>query len=379
MPKSGKTIKTVRVWDLPTRIYHWLQLVVVVGAMASGFFAPEWWLSIHVWLGYAIVGLISFRLIWGFLGSEFSRFTSFIFSPRETVEHVNGLLQKKPPHQLGHNPLGALMIFGMIAVLAGITASGLVNLGGVENLGPFAGFVDYVTGDTAGRIHLVLAIALIVMVGLHVLGVVVESRLNKISLVGAMISGDKPLADGEKTPTMRPARHLAAIFTLSGAAISIIGGSIFLSLVPASGIVAMAPLEDFKSECGDCHEVYHPSLLPKASWAIMMDGLDDHFGEDASLDKETTDLIAAYLNRYSSQAWDTEAANNLGIVDQKNPTQISATPFWKLRHADLDKKLFETKPVRGTGNCSACHKDAESGYFRDQNISIPKPDKPTQS
>ncbi len=92
----NKNIKQIKVWDLPVRIFHWTLLVLILAALLSGFFAPEWWLNYHIWIGYAIVGLIIFRLIWGFFGSYYSRFVSFIFSPKILLDHLKGIWPRRP-------------------------------------------------------------------------------------------------------------------------------------------------------------------------------------------------------------------------------------------------------------------------------------------
>ncbi len=371
--KDSEQTKKIRIWDLPTRIYHWLQLALVVGALGTGFFAPEYWLSIHVWLGYGIVALLVFRLAWGFFGPEYSRFSSFIFSPKTLVAHIKAIKAGKPLHFFGHNPLGALMVFALISVLALISLSGLINYGGVENLGAFAGFVDYAMGSNAGKIHLFLAFALIAMILFHIFGVVFESKISKSSLTKSMIDGDKPVPQGEGAPSLAQKDLVPAVISIAVLGVALIAGSIFMSKVPASGFIAMPVSENYQSECGDCHMVYHPSLLPKKSWAVLMDELEDHFGEDAYLDDETSDEILAYLTSFSAENWDSEAANNLLIVDKEKPTQISATPYWKLRHDKIDEDIFKAKPINSKANCEACHGDAKTGRFDDVNIEIPKP------
>ena len=349
----------------------------MASVLAIGFLAPEWWMGIHVWLGYGVAGLIVFRLIWGVFGSEYSRFTSFIFSPRQTWSHIRGLIRGRPPHSIGHNPLGAVMVFAMIATIAGIVATGLIALGGEENQGPLVGFVGFSVGDGAKEVHSILAIALMVMIGLHILGVFAESWLGRESLIRTMISGRKRLPPGAVLTNPRPARRRAAAVATACASIAIILIGSLASTVPASGLIAMPRQAAFQEECGECHEVYHPSLLPRASWSAMMAGLENHFGEDASLSPDTGQAIAAYLAKYASESWDTEAANRLRVVDGAAPTQITATPFWKRKHGEIGKSVFETKPLRGRGNCAACHQDARSGRFDDQMIAIPEPESPS--
>lgn len=361
------------VWDLPTRLYHWLQAALVAAALATGYLAPAWWLGIHVWLGYGIAALVVFRLIWGVFGSEYSRFASFVFSPRQIRAHVEGLLARRPTHAVGHNPLGALMVFAMFAVIATIGICGMVALGGVENQGPLAGLVDFPAGAVARRIHSGLALGLMTMIALHVLGVVAESRLARQSLVRAMITGRKDVPADAGPVRPRPARWRAAAAAAAFAAAGLSALGALAYRVPPSGLIAMPPLAVYGRECGACHEAYHPSLLPRASWTALMAGLDDHFGEDAGLDETARRQIAAYLDSFASEAWDTEAANRLRTVDPTDPTRITAAPFWKRTHRGIGPTVFRTAPVRGTGNCAGCHRDAASGRFDDQMIAPPAP------
>lgn len=370
--------KSVRVWDLPTRLYHWVQFLLVLFALLSGFFAPEWWLDYHVWVGYSLFGLLVFRLIWGFLGSHYSRFSSFIFSPRRILEQARGLISGKTPHFLGHNPLGGLMIFGLIAVIGAILLTGLFVLGGEERQGPLAGFLTYAFGHGAKQIHMWLAILLVIMVALHVLGVIVESLKGGESLVRSMFTGRKLAPAGGEPPVMVSARgRLAVVIFLSVGTVILLAATL-ASRFPAKGMPELPVLAAYEDECTACHGLYHPSLLPRASWAQMMASLDDHFGEDASLDADTTATIAAYLDTYASEAWDTEAANRLREVDPASPMEIISSPFWKAKHAKISPEIFKNKPVFTKANCSACHGDAATGRFDDQKIAIPTPQIVTQ-
>ncbi len=344
--------------------------MLVVSALVIGFFAPEWFLDAHIFIGYAILALIVFRLVWGFLGPEYSRFSSFFATPGKILHHIGGVVKGKPSHSIGHNPLGGVMVFALIGVLGAMVISGIVVLGGVENQGPLAGFVGFDLGWTSRSVHLVLAYGLVGMIVLHVLGVLVESKLSKTSLTRSMVNGKKQIDADMASPRLRPARLLPALLLMGGAGIVIVGTGSVASVVQPSGMVEMPVMDKFVSECGDCHEVYHPSLLPRSSWEILMGELDDHFGEDASLGEQTTAQITAFLTSYSSEVWDTEAANLLRKVDPEKPTQISASPFWIQNHQNIPEVVFETRPVSGEGNCVACHKDASGGRFDDQEIEI---------
>lgn len=369
MSNHGNKIK---VWDIPTRVFHWSLVILVATGLITGFVSPEWWMDVHIWAGYGTVILIVFRLVWGFFGSEFSRIETFAFTPGQVIAHMRELIFLRPLHYIGHNPAGAMMIFALIFFLFSITITGLLVLGGEENQGPLAGVTSYRVGDTAANIHEALALILVVLIGLHVVGVFVEMRLTRENLVKSMFDGYKVIPEGKTPPITRPSRPIvAAAFLLAFAAIS---GSVLwaLSTMPPSGIIQMAENKDYTTECGDCHEVYHPSLLPKASWAKLMTDLENHFGEDASIDQDVAASIAAYLDAHAAEAWDTEASNRFSRTSLDDPYQITATDYWKRKHSGIGADVFKRKGVGSRARCASCHRDAATGHFDDQNIEIPK-------
>ena len=122
MPREEKPAalaagRWVKVWDLPTRLFLWLLVGLVVVGVVTGFVTPEWWMGVHLWAGYGLVALMAFRLVWGLCGPEYSRIVSFLYPPRSTVEHLRGLILLRPPHYVGHNPTGALMVFALMGVI----------------------------------------------------------------------------------------------------------------------------------------------------------------------------------------------------------------------------------------------------------------------
>jgi cytochrome b len=125
----------VRVWDGPTRLFHWLLVASVAVAMLTGFLAPEWWMGTHLFAGYAIVLLLIFRLVWGIFGSEYARLINLARSTRYLGEYVRGVALLRPPHYVGHNPVGALMIFAFFGVFLGLVATGLMVQAGEEKQG----------------------------------------------------------------------------------------------------------------------------------------------------------------------------------------------------------------------------------------------------
>src|SRR5215469_12214840 len=114
-----------RIWDLPTRLFHWLLLVAVAFEIVTGLAGPKWWVGRHIWVGYGIAVLLVFRLVWAFLGSGFSRLRSFTYSPQQVIEHLRAMARGEPRHYLGHNPAGAMMIFALLLSLATLVVTGL--------------------------------------------------------------------------------------------------------------------------------------------------------------------------------------------------------------------------------------------------------------
>jgi cytochrome b len=168
--------KRILVWDVPTRLFHWLLVVSFAGAFLTA--ESERYRDIHVVLGYTLLGLIAFRLIWGFAGSRYARFRSFLFKPAEIAAYVVALAKGKPAHYAGHNPAGSVAVFALLAL--GI-ASGVTGVAVFQDVG----------GDALEELHEVVSNAMLAVVGLHVLGVLASSLLHRENLVRAMITGRK--------------------------------------------------------------------------------------------------------------------------------------------------------------------------------------------
>ncbi|MFZ2100959.1 MAG: hypothetical protein WAU86_10390, partial [Oricola sp.] len=145
-----------------------------------------------------------------------------------------------------------------------------------------------------------------------------------------------------------------------------------LAARPASGVPS-APLDaSYAEECGDCHAPFHPSLLPEEAWRGLFAGLDDHFGENASLPAETVAALEAYVTANAAESFDTLPANVFRRSGAQEPYRITASPFWKRTHAEIDDAVFRSPAVASRANCAACHGDAVTGRFDPRRISIPK-------
>jgi cytochrome b len=265
------------------------------------------------------------------------------------------------------------MVFALATVLLALVVTGLLALGGEERQGPLAAVVGFSVGSAAEQVHHWLTILLLAMVVAHIAGVAIESVLSHDNLARAMITGWKKLPSATPVPKPRAARPILAIVLLA-----ILGGAAVGTIdwvsrrPPPLGLRALPENATYEKECGACHYAFHPSLLPASSWAGLMTTLDDHFGEDASLDGTTATLLIAWLVGNSSETFDTEPANRFRTVSPDDPFRVSSTPYWVGKHADISPNVFVSKSVRGKANCHACHRDAKSGRYDDQAISIPK-------
>jgi len=173
----------VRVWDLPTRFFHWMLLALVVAAFVSG----EVGGNAMVWHGRAglgILGLIVFRLVWGFVGSTYARFTHFVRGPGAIRAYLRGQWQG-----LGHNPLGALSVLGLLALVAFQAGTGLFANDDIAFRGPLQALVSDAISDQLTGWHHLGKNLLIALVALHVGAVVFYVRVKKHNLLKSMIHG----------------------------------------------------------------------------------------------------------------------------------------------------------------------------------------------
>lgn len=200
--------RPVQVWDLPTRIFHWTLLALVLLAWFTG---EEEGVAaqVHRYAGEAIAGLIVFRVLWGFIGGEHARFTDFAAGPSAIINHVRDLFSAKPKRHLGHNPVGGVAVFLLLATVAAVVVTGLFA-GGEENAGPFAGLWGLDFADA----HEALFRILQGLVALHVLGVVVETLRARDALVPAMITGVKRRRADEPGNDARHASSLSLLLAL---------------------------------------------------------------------------------------------------------------------------------------------------------------------
>ncbi|MES2912753.1 MAG: cytochrome b/b6 domain-containing protein [Pseudomonadota bacterium] len=187
---NNRNLVKVRVWDLPTRIFHWALVVFIICLAVSGLIggaAMVW----HFRFGYAVLSLLLFRIVWGLVGGRWSRFGAFIYAPQSVINYLKG--QGKPEHSVGHNPLGAGSVFAMLAVLLAQVGSGLISDDEIASAGPLTRFVSGAVVNLATNYHKNIGKwLLLALVVLHIVAIVYY-LVKKHKLVQAMLHGDKEL------------------------------------------------------------------------------------------------------------------------------------------------------------------------------------------
>ncbi|HYD05030.1 MAG TPA: cytochrome b/b6 domain-containing protein [Reyranella sp.] len=202
----------VRVWDLPVRLFHWALVILLATSYFSGR-AGDDWMNLHFWSGYAILTLLLFRIVWGFVGSTTARFSDFVKGPSAAWRHLAELAGADRPREVGHNPLGGAMVVVLIfAVLAQVVAglfSADTDMGMVN--GPLSRLVADKWVDAATAFHKYWVNVLLILVGVHVLAAIVYLVWKRQNLIGAMIHGHKPLDD-----VVHPGRPAPTLYFASG-------------------------------------------------------------------------------------------------------------------------------------------------------------------
>lgn len=169
-------IQRILIWDAPTRVFHWLQAISFVGAYLTA--ESERNRDIHLAFGYILLGLIVFRLLWGFTGTRYARFSSFAFNPGEIFAYLLSLLKNQPKHYLGHNPAGSVSVWLLLALGLFICVTGVLAL-------------QDDASETVIKMHGVATDIMLVVILLHLVGVLLSSIMHRENLARSMVTGFK--------------------------------------------------------------------------------------------------------------------------------------------------------------------------------------------
>lgn len=369
------------IWDLALRLFHIALIVTVAILLLTGFFGNADTRPIHGYAGYGLVCLLFFRLLWGFIGGFYSRFQTWHLSLKEGINYLKLLFQAKASSYAGHNPAGSWMVVALLGLLFLLCLSGTILWAGIEMGGPLRHWIGFNTSHSFKAWHEYLAWALVISVTLHIVAVLYENFYLKHRLIMSMITGYKIIDEERiKQSDVLSNSQIIQRGLIGFAGIGLLIGLInwHLGSLPARGwydVTKDQHFQDYRLACGECHMAYHPSLHSEDSWQILMNNLDSHFGEDASLALAKKEAILAWLAKNNASHFDTKLSAWFGLAKNSQDTagdnRITDLQIWKRLHKDLPTELFKRSSIRSSSNCLACHQDAESGLFLGGAIHIP--------
>jgi cytochrome b len=384
--------KKIRVWDLPTRAFHWLLVAAYAGALLTS--ESEWLLEYHVAAGYVALGLVAFRILWGFAGNRFARFADFVKGLGAVVEYLLQAFRLHPRRFLGHNPAAGWMVLLLLLLTVAIAVTGIIVYAGEEMRGLFAGAFSYQTAQRARSIHLFLSYSAIFVIVIHIAVALFHEFFLNENIILSMFTGYKEDEEsyGERVSHLHTGEILPPLRLVAYLFLTVMGGlgAIFLppegktnisefeqpKVFDPSGVAITVPeSEAFRAECAEtCHAAFHPTLMPSESWHRIMAGLEDHFGESVILDESGTAEILAYLLSAPAERSMTEASRKLAhsIRPGEIPIRITDIPYWVNKHSEISEEVYRRSSIVSRSNCVACHPGAEMGSFEDRDITIPK-------
>lgn len=364
-------MKKILVWSVFTRVSHILMMVF----MLAVFLTPEvkQLLSLHVALGYALAVLFGLRVLWGFMDVKYSKFKDFNFNLRDLKDYMFSILGNKKEY-IGHNPASSYAIVAMIVLTFLAVGTGAWAYGVKEGMGIFSFMNQTLFRDMKlfKEVHEFFSNALMFVIFAHIAGVLLDKIVHKSDALTSMIDGQKVASvEGLKLS------FLQKVFGVLWIGVSI-ATLVYLLIAPNSLLMSdgnqrMDYAKEhpaFYKECISCHTLFPPFLLPQKSWISMMDNLENHFGDDASLDPQTTLSIKEFLVKNSAESSTKESAFRImsSLKSDQDYMAITETPFWKSRHKKIDKSVYAKEDIGKPSNCKACHDNIENGLLNNADI-----------
>lgn len=219
MIKNDETLQAIRVWDLPTRLFHWILVALIIA---------QWWtaeqsstMDYHVWGGYAVLTLVLFRLIWGFVGSETVLFSDFVRGPGAALLYAKALMRGETPHYLGHNPMGGWSILALLILLLIQAGTGLFANDDIMIEGPLYAWVSKDTSDWLTTLHRFNFNLLLAMIAVHLSAVFFYLLVKRENLIHPMLSGRKHLPPEQIDRAPRMANPWLGLAALAVAALAV--------------------------------------------------------------------------------------------------------------------------------------------------------------
>lgn len=381
----------IKVWDLPTRLFHWSLVAAFIAVIFTS--RNESFLEYHVYVGYLILCLVIFRVVWGFVGNRYARFSGFVKGWTEVRSFLAQLLRLRIPRYIGHNPAVGWVVLVILGIAITIAVTGIVTYSGEENRGVFAGLIPFSVGMAGRTAHEWLTYCIVAVIVGHICAALLHDFVLKENIILSMISGTKEDNESwsERVEHLRPeeGHSLPKLVVYISAVLLGVFALLYLppqgrtdpesitqpKLVNEKGFVSILVMNKaWLKECDDCHDAFHPTLMSAASWKRIMAGLDNHFGDMVELDEAARKEIETFLVSASAERSTTEASKKLlSSINIEEPAALRITdiPYWKKKHSDVKEEVFKRKSVLSKSNCTACHPWAESGSFEDRDINIP--------
>jgi len=375
----NKRAHEVFVWPLCTRIIHWIIASSFFLAFFTSFYHHlfRWHLAFGLIFGIVLL----FRLIWGFVGPNYATFKTFKLSLRELQDYFAQKVHNRwRKIHAGHNAASSWFTLIVLGLGSWIVLSGLLLQGTQEASGILSCLNEHYfhLSSTFFVFHEVLSYLLFVWAIIHIVGVLIEQFYHKTQMLFAMITGYKK-ADGNDA-SVSMVRHLFAYAVIG---LSIV--TLYIVAHSSETFLTKSRFEkrDFKAEnrtfyekCTLCHKTYPPFMLPHASWIRLMDGLNNHFGEqitENNITKEEQNTIKEYLLSQSAETSTHKVAfKTLESLGDMRPISMSKVPYWREAHKNIEKSTFKSLPIKDASNCFVCHPDFEYGVLDNTRIHIPR-------
>jgi len=195
---------TTRVWDWPIRLFHWLLVLAIAGLFFTGKQGGNW-MQWHEYIGYSVLGLILFRVIWGVVGSYHAKFINFVRGPKTVFAYMKTLNKKDAPSNpkyLGHNPMGALSVIAFLVVIGAQAIFGLFADDDIMLRGPYASMVGSELSSLFTQLHQWNSNLILALIGLHIAAILFYVFIKKDNLIKAMFTGKKSSIGGRFEPNM---------------------------------------------------------------------------------------------------------------------------------------------------------------------------------
>jgi cytochrome b len=192
-------MRRIKVWDLPVRLFHWSIVVLIAAAWTTQELNKMEW---HMRIGYAILALLLFRIVWGFVGSDTARFVRFLKSPAAALRHLSHLRRREPDRELGHNAAGGWVVLLMLALLGVQAGTGLFSNDDSATDGPLMHLIGKDQSDSISKIHALNFNLILAVIVLHVAAITAYAVLKRQNLVRPMLTGTKELPGDTAAPRL---------------------------------------------------------------------------------------------------------------------------------------------------------------------------------